>query len=200
MQFTRVLYEDVPEWGLIEGKYARLIDRAPYQEWDYTGLEVRIFKAQYAKMLTGRSITVRTDNSSVLKKSAAKVYSMQDQINCKPEGMELFVGLTMLVEKDNKVFGYAVSGAGILSGIAFDKLDENSTLTVLINGKVERTSNIGDMLKEINKRFNQVIEAEKIEEGDIFTLTTSGETVYAGDTIEVRIDKQVMINTRLKAR
>lgn len=47
MKFARILFEDAYEWGVIEDKYVRLIDRAPYEKWSYLGQEIKLSKAQF---------------------------------------------------------------------------------------------------------------------------------------------------------
>lgn len=46
MKFIRVLYENRAEWAIIEEKYVRLIDRAPWEEWTYLGPEIRLARAK----------------------------------------------------------------------------------------------------------------------------------------------------------
>lgn len=45
MKYVRVLIEGACEWGVLEDKYVRLIDGAPYERWDYLGTEIKVSKA-----------------------------------------------------------------------------------------------------------------------------------------------------------
>lgn len=47
MKFIRIALNGRPEWAVIEEKYARLIDRAPWEEgWNYLGTEIRLARAK----------------------------------------------------------------------------------------------------------------------------------------------------------
>ncbi|MGE4549358.1 MAG: fumarylacetoacetate hydrolase family protein [Intestinibacillus sp.] len=45
MKFVRILHEDAYQWGVLEDKYVRLIDGAPYEDWSYLGTEIKAAKA-----------------------------------------------------------------------------------------------------------------------------------------------------------
>ncbi|MGM9648721.1 MAG: DUF2437 domain-containing protein [Butyricicoccaceae bacterium] len=46
MKFVRVMYEGRAEWAIVEEKYVRLIDRAPWEDWTYLGPEIRLARAK----------------------------------------------------------------------------------------------------------------------------------------------------------
>ncbi|MGN1030946.1 MAG: DUF2437 domain-containing protein [Butyricicoccaceae bacterium] len=46
MKFVRVMYEGRAEWAIVEEKYVRLIDRAPWEDWTYLGPEIRVARAK----------------------------------------------------------------------------------------------------------------------------------------------------------
>ncbi|WP_087064686.1 fumarylacetoacetate hydrolase family protein [Intestinibacillus massiliensis] len=47
MKFVRILLDDEYQWGVLEGKYVRLIDGAPYEGWSYLGTELKASKAKF---------------------------------------------------------------------------------------------------------------------------------------------------------
>lgn len=51
MKFVRVMYENRAEWAVVEEKYVRLIDRAPWEDWTYLGPEIRLARAKRTALI-----------------------------------------------------------------------------------------------------------------------------------------------------
>lgn len=59
MKFVRILLDNEYQWGILEDKYVRLIDGAPYEDWSYLGTEIKVSKAVLrAPVVPGKIVCV----------------------------------------------------------------------------------------------------------------------------------------------
>lgn len=195
MMFARVFYDDAPEWGVAEGKYVRLIDGAPYEQWQYLGTEVRAARADFCTPVTGRLYCARLAGGTPSSKTAARVPAPGEGLPCPKEGMEALCGLAALYGADGVPYGFAAYGGGALGAWVLTELPEGGMLSVLVGGKLR-----GELLvSELRKALLEHAPLAQ-EEGDAVAAVQACGLLLPGDTMDIRLGAQTLLRDQAVRR
>ncbi len=145
MRFARLFYEDAYEWGIVEEKYVRLIDAAPWEDWRYSGAQVRTARAKFHPASTGQLICVQ--EHGMRRKNASRVLPPSETLPCPPAGMDCLCGLAAVLGADGAIFGYTLANGFSVGPYVTDTLPDAETLTISVGEDARRTDS-AHMLKD----------------------------------------------------
>lgn len=169
MRFARLFYEDEYEWGVVEEKYVRIIDAAPWEDWRYSGAQVRTARAKFHPASTGQLICVHEDGTSS-RKSASRVLLPSDALPCPPAGMHCLCGLAAVLGENGAVFGYTLANGFSVGPYVTDTLSDADTLTITVEEEVRRTDAVSMLRGRLTQAVAQMAGDCVLSPGDVVAL------------------------------
>ncbi len=169
MRFARLFYEDAYEWGVVEEKYVRIIDAAPWEDWRYSGAQVRTARAKFHPASIGQLICVHEDGTSS-RKGASRVLSPSDALPCPSAGMDCLCGLAAVLGENGAIFGYTLANGFSVGPYVTDVVSDTDTLTITVEEEVRRTDNVSMLRERLTQAVEQIAGDCVLSAGDVVAL------------------------------
>lgn len=184
MEFARVFYEDGDVWGVHEGKYLRVLDGAPWEDWNYTGPEVRLARAKLRAPATGRLILVR-ESGSVSRKDASRIPAPGSPARCPREGMELLCGLAALIGADGAPCASTLFCGGAAGPFASEAPPEDGALILRVGGGTRWERPAGECLAALRDAVSRAAQEGPLAPGDLVAAASPVWHAMPGDEAEL---------------
>lgn len=188
MVCARLLYNGQPEWGILEEKYVRLIDSAPYDAWNYLGTEVRIARAKFCPPVTGQLICVPNDGKEkFMRKNAARVGMPGPELPCPPDGLAFLCGLAALLGPNGTPYGYMLYTGGAIGPFFTDTLLADGVITVYVNGEMRMEQPVAACHAALLHALQRAGQQTTLNTGDVVASVSSAGKLYCGDKAELQL-------------
>ena len=184
MEFTRLLYEGEDVWGVHEGKYLRVLDGAPWEDWNYAGPEVRLARAKLGAPATGR-LTVVREGGAVSGKDASRVLTQGGAVRCPGEGLELLCGLAALIGADGAPCAYTLFCGGGAGPFASDAAPAEGTLSLRVGGGTRWERPVEECLAALRAALESAAQKGPLRPGDLVAAGQPAWHALPGDPIEL---------------
>lgn len=169
MRFARLLYEDAHEWGVVEEKYVRIIDAAPWEDWRYSGAQVRTARAKFHPASIGQLVCVHEDGTNS-RKNASRVLSPSEALPCPPTGMDCLCGLAAVLGENGTIFGYTLANGFTVGPYVTDTLLDMDTLTILVGEDMRRADAVSMLRERLTQAVARTAEDCMLSAGDVVAL------------------------------